>query len=153
MLGFGKQLGIVLKEINMSVTDLSRLTSIPASTLYSIIDRDTKNVGIDKVKKIETALNIIPGDILYNLLFDIDFDVSTRQRDFYHIGDEARLHILFTLYDSLSAIAQVKVLEYLEDLAKIPEYAKKESEDKENSTTPDDPEQQPDQDPDGADQE
>ena len=67
-MGFGKQLKNVLEEIDMSVAALSRETGIASTTLYSIIDRDTDNVGLDKVKKIEKAVNAIPGGIIYNLL-------------------------------------------------------------------------------------
>lgn len=92
-MGFGKQLKIVLDEIDMSVATLSRETGIASTTLYSIIDRDTNNVGLDKVKKIEKAINAIPGGIIYNLLYGItpeNAEVSTRQYDYYAMGDEAR---------------------------------------------------------------
>ena len=58
-MGFGKQLKNVLEEIDMSVAALSRETGIASTTLYSIIDRDTDNVGLEKVKKIEKAVNAI----------------------------------------------------------------------------------------------
>lgn len=72
IMGFGKQLGLVLKELNTSVSELSKKTDIAPSTIYSIIDRDTKNVGINTVKKIEKALDLVPGDSIYNLLYDIN---------------------------------------------------------------------------------
>ena len=126
-MGFGKQLGIVLKEIDMSVSDLSKETGIPASTIYSMIDRDTNSVGIDKVKKIEHALGAIPGGIVYNLLYGIPpekSEVSTRQYDFYRMGSDARKYWMLKNYDSLSPKGQVKVAEYAEDLTQIPEYRK-----------------------------
>ncbi len=92
-MGFGKQLKIVLEEIDLPVSRLSKATKIPASTLYSIIDRDTDNVGIDKVKKIEKAVRAVPGSVVYNLLYGInsgDEDVSTGQQDFFAIGKESR---------------------------------------------------------------
>lgn len=124
-MGFGKQLEVVLKEIDMSIADLSRITEIPASTIYSIISRDTNNVGLDKVKKIEQAVNAIPGGLIYNLLYGIEpgsAQVSTRQYDFYSMGDNTRKYILKEKYTLLNCKGQVKVLEYLEDLTKIPEY-------------------------------
>ena len=126
-MGFGKQLEIVLKEIDMSVSDLSKATGIPASTIYSMIDRDTDSVGIDKVKKIEHALGAIPGGIVYNLLYGItpeESEVSTRQYDFYRMGTDARKYWMLKNYDSLTPKGQVKVAEYTEDLTKIPEYRK-----------------------------
>lgn len=126
-MGFGKQLKIVLDEIDMSVATLSRETRIASTTLYSIIDRDTNNVGLDKVKKIEKAINAIPGGIIYNLLYGItpeNAEVSTRQYDYYAMGDEARRYWMLEKYNCLTPKGQAKVAEYTEDLAQIPEYRK-----------------------------
>lgn len=124
-MGFGKQLKIVLNEIDMSVAALSRETEIASTTLYSIIDRDTDNVGLDKVKKIEKAVNAIPGGIIYNLLYGIapeDAEVSTRQCDYYAMGNDTRKYWMIEKYESLTPKGQAKVAEYTEDLTKIPEY-------------------------------
>lgn len=129
-MGFGKQLKAVLSEIDMSVAALSRETDIPSTTLYSIINKDIDNVGLDKVKKIEKALNAIPGGIIHNLLYGItpeDSKVSTRQYDYYRISPEMRKYWINEKYDSLNAKGQVKVAEYVEDLTKIPEYRKEPS--------------------------
>lgn len=127
-MGFGKQLGIVLEEICLSVTDLSKKTGIPASTIYSMIERDTDSVGIDKVKKIEKALRAIPGSSLYNLLYGIkpeEENVTTRQHDWSLIDEEMREEFLCEKYESLNTKGQVKAITYVEDLLKIPEYQKK----------------------------
>lgn len=124
-MGFGKQLKVVLDEINMSVAVLSRKTNIPSTTLYSIINKDIENVGLDKVKRIEKALNAIPGGIVYNLLYGISPEeemVSTRQYDYYSMGEEKRKYFMSSKYELLNTIGQVKVAEYVEDLSKIPEY-------------------------------
>lgn len=124
-MGFGKQLKTVLDEIDMSVAMLSRETGIASTTLYSIIDRDTDNVGLDKVKKIEKAVRAVPGGIIYNLLYGItseNADVSTRQYDYYSMGDDAREYWTHENYKLLNAKGQVKVAEYVEDITKISEY-------------------------------
>lgn len=131
-MGFGKQLKIVLEEIDMSVATLSRETGIAATTLYSIIDRDTDNVGLDKVKKIEKVIRAVPGGIIYNLLYGIapeDAEVSTRQHDYYRLGDDSREYWMLEKYHSLTPKGQVKVAEYAEDLTKIPEYQKEKEDD------------------------
>lgn len=128
-MGFGKRLELVLEERAMSVVELSRLTKIPASTIYSIIDRDTNSVGIDKVKKIEKALKATPGGVLYNMLYGIEpgeEEISTRQQDFFTMSDDNRQFCLDEKYDLLNTKGQVKVIEYAEDLTKIPEYRKEE---------------------------
>ena len=126
-MGFGKQLKEVLDELDMSVATLSRKTEIPSTTLYSIISKDIENVGLDKVKKIEKAVCAIPGGIIYNLLYGIEQNqesVSTRQYDFSNFDEEYRQEILDEIFSSLTLNAQVKILEYAEDLNKIPEYRK-----------------------------
>ena len=126
-MGFGKQLGIILEEKAMSVSQLARITGIPASTIYSMIDRDTNSVGIDKAKKIESAVGAVPGGIFYNLLYGIettDKGPSTRHQDFYNISTESRKYILDAKYSLLNDMAQSKLVEYAEDLTKIPEYRK-----------------------------
>ena len=126
-MGFGKQLKEVLFEIGMSVATLSRETNIPATTIYSIINKDIDNVGLDKVKKIEKAINAIPGNITYNLLYGIEPDkaeVSTRQYDFYSLEDNTRRFLLTEKYNLLNVKGQVKTLEFIEDMSKIPDYCK-----------------------------
>ncbi len=124
-MGFGKQLGIVLEELVVSVSELSKATGIPATTIYSMIDRDTDSVGIDKVKKIEHALGIKPGSVLYNLLYGItpeENEISTRQIDFYSLSSGKREALLNDFFNHLNIKGQVKVLEYTEDMSKVPEY-------------------------------
>lgn len=124
-MGFGKQLEIVLEELVVSVSELSKATGIPATTIYSMIDRDTNSVGIDKVKKIEHALGIKPGGVLYNLLYGItpeENEISTRQIDFYSLSPGKREALLNDFFNHLNIKGQVKVLEYTEDMNKIPEY-------------------------------
>lgn len=126
-MGFGAQLAIVLEERMITVSELAKKTGIPASTLYSIIDRDTDSVGIDKVKKIEKAVGAIPGGVVYNLLYGVkpeEAEVSTRQYDFYSLSSDIREELLYRKYRTLNVKGQVKILEYIDDLTKIDEYKK-----------------------------
>ena len=124
-MGFGKQLKKLLDELDVSVSALSRETGIKQTTLYSMIDRDTDSVGLDKVRKIEKALHIIPGSTMYNMLYDIDVEdpiVSTRQLDWYSVGPETREYFLIENYHKLNSKGQAKAAEYIEDLTKINDY-------------------------------
>ena len=56
----GTKLEQLLKERNMRVAELSRRTGISPSTLYSLIQRDTKGMDIDILLKICHALNVTP---------------------------------------------------------------------------------------------
>lgn len=124
-MGFGKQLKEALEYAEMSVATLSKSTNIPASTLYSIIDRDSDTVGIDKVKKIEQALNAVPGSEIYYLLYGIeseDVDVSTRQQDLSRLTSDELNGLMNYRFKELNAKGQVKVIEYAEDIGSIHEY-------------------------------
>lgn len=124
-MGFGKQLKETLDYIEMSVATLSKKTNIPASTLYSIIDRDSDTVGIDKVKKIEKALDAVPGSEIYYMLYGIeseDVDVSTRQQDLSRLTSDELNGLINYRFKELNAKGQVKVIEYAEDIGSIHEY-------------------------------
>lgn len=51
-MAFGQELSDILLEKNITVKELSELTDIPASTLYSLIKRDNNTVNLDYVNRI-----------------------------------------------------------------------------------------------------
>ena len=51
-MAFGKELYNILKKKNMTVKELSKLTDIPATTLYSLINRDTNTLNLNYVNRI-----------------------------------------------------------------------------------------------------
>lgn len=76
-MAFGKRLEMTLEEIDMSVAQLARNSGIAPTTIYSLISRDSDNVGYDKVKKIEAAIGATPGSSRYCLLHGIPLDSDT----------------------------------------------------------------------------
>ena len=132
-MGFGAQLEKVLKNKGISVSELSKMTGLPSTTLYSVINRDSNSVGIDKVKKIESALDIYPGGALYNLLYDIPKDeeiLMLEKADYSLLPYSYQSSILNTIFGKLTNRGRTKILDYADDIAKIPSYLSEYSEDK-----------------------
>lgn len=66
-LGIGKTLYNILKEKNVSVTDLARNINIAPTTIYSIIDRDNMKIDIS---------------VLINICKSLDVDIEVFYRDY-----------------------------------------------------------------------
>ena len=50
-MGIGRNLQIALKDIDMTVAELSRKSGVSTNTLYAIIRRDSKKVDTSILKK------------------------------------------------------------------------------------------------------
>ena len=57
-MAIGAKLDTLLKHEKMKVSKLSRLTGIPAQTIYAIIRRDSSNVDLDILQKICKVMKI-----------------------------------------------------------------------------------------------
>lgn len=57
-MGLGKKLDEIIKSRNLKVMQVASMAGIPASTLYSIIDRDNKKIDIDILIRICKVLDI-----------------------------------------------------------------------------------------------
>ena len=80
-MAFGKELYNILKKKNMTVKELSKLTDIPATTLYSLINRDTNTLNLNYVNRICNILGpSYTNELLSaaNLTSFIDFNTKTK---------------------------------------------------------------------------
>lgn len=57
-MGIGNKLNELLKERNMTVTELSRRVNVAPTTIYSIIQRNNKKVDIDVLLDIADVLGV-----------------------------------------------------------------------------------------------
>lgn len=57
-MGIGNKLNELLKERNMTVTELSRKINVAPTTIYSIIQRNNKKVDIDVLLNIADVLGV-----------------------------------------------------------------------------------------------
>lgn len=65
-MGYGQKLRNILNEKNLTVAELSRISGIKPTTLYTIIDNDKDDIKVSVVKKIADAIKISPFDILWD---------------------------------------------------------------------------------------
>lgn len=67
-MGIGMNLKIALKERNMTVSELSRISGVSTNTLYAMIRRNSKKVSTDILEKICNSTDIT----IYELMYDYD---------------------------------------------------------------------------------
>lgn len=78
-MGYGSKIKNILNEKNMTVTDLAKKANIPATTLYSIINKDSDSLNTDTLIKICNALD---EDAAYVLLETQSKDIINYERFF-----------------------------------------------------------------------
>ena len=105
-MGFGSRLKRTLDEMEIKVSELSKKTGIPPSTLYSIISKDIDNVSIERVTKIEKALGAIPGNAIYESLHNNNSQLYSDGMEYHtHAVDiETGKCRIITSYDVLNEI-------------------------------------------------
>ena len=71
-MGFGARLKKVMDFLEIKAPQLAKETGIPVQTIYSIINKDINNVSVERVAKIEKALDAMPGTNLNKALHSDD---------------------------------------------------------------------------------
>ena len=128
-MGYGKKINELLQKRGITVAELSRMTNIRPTTLYSIIDNDSSDLKISVARAICDALDIPFSELTG---FSMDNKLSSLLAIFpgaeiQHnpsgetILDLANLEELAP-YFSLNSIGRKRALEYINELIKIPEY-------------------------------
>ena len=116
---FYKVLENLMKNKNLSIPDISRLTGLSDSTLRSIMSRKTKNISLEVAFKISEGLNVtleeLNGDVKYIQKMNKNIELSKDEEQ--HI-DDLRL---------LNNLGKEKVITYTRDLLDNPKYKKEEN--------------------------
>ncbi len=102
----------IMNERNLKVSDISKMTDIPDSTLRSIINRKNKTVALDVAFKISKGLNI-PIEKLNDE--NICSNKNINQLD-------NKLNKLNYYFNKLNSVGQEKAIERVEELAQISKY-------------------------------
>ncbi|NLD16632.1 MAG: helix-turn-helix transcriptional regulator [Tissierellia bacterium] len=63
-MSFGKQLAKILAEKGTNANELSKKIGVPASTIYSMINRNSKRTDVDILVKIADALDMTIDELL-----------------------------------------------------------------------------------------
>ena len=64
-MSIGNNLKEYLKDNKKSIRQLAKEINVPATTLYSFIDRDSSNINSELLKKIAAALNVSVRDLAF----------------------------------------------------------------------------------------
>ena len=97
-MGDGQNLKRVLEEKGMNIRKISKITGITASTLYSIVNRDS-NLRYDWALRIANILNIEPEEICSNSPFS---------------GELKKEDVYPTVKDQKGRLDNMRVKSYLE---------------------------------------
>ena len=105
-MGFGIRLKRTLDCMEITVSELSRASGVPQSTLYSIISKDSDNVSLERVSKIEKALGATPGNAIYESLHNDNSELYPDGMEYHtHMIDEKTgKYCEITSYDVLNEI-------------------------------------------------
>ncbi len=88
-MGDGKKLKELIERKRTNVRRIAKATGIPATTLYSIIQKDS-GIRLDMALKLAVELGIDVNEICSDTISDVaDLLIS-----FYQLDDEARKEIL-----------------------------------------------------------
>lgn len=93
-MGIGRTLSDILKEKNITVTDLARNVGIAPTTIYSIIDRDNMKIDISVLIKICNSL-----DVDINVFYK-DHYKYRKQKSNFLTTEEAALLDMFRSIDN-----------------------------------------------------
>ena len=102
----------IMNERNLKVSDISKMTDIPDSTLRSIINRKNKTVALDVAFKISKGLNI-PIEKLN--------DENTFSNENINQLNN-KLNKLNYYFNKLNSVGQEKAIERVEELTQISKY-------------------------------
>lgn len=126
-MALGKKLKNILKTKNMTVKELSKLTDIPATTLYSFISRDSETGKVDFLNKICETLGITLIDLLE--FKDSNFYVSSHNVVLSSDTPREehctfREQLILRFFRELNHDGQEEVIRYAEYASEKPEYRK-----------------------------
>lgn len=112
-----------MKTLNINVKDLSDLTGIAPTTLYSFFRRDAENINISALVKIATALEISIDSLLEGIRTETEKKFSSPS---YYVSDkEKELLESFRRADSDTKSTIRHILKYADEMYKLNEKIKK----------------------------
>lgn len=133
----GERIGIIAREKEPSLRKVAEKAGISYNTLYSLVTRKSNKIDMETLQKIADALDVQPwelmgydGSIRVDTSKHSDKPLSEQLEDFYNalrkLGETfPKEDRFFYCFYKLNQAGQQKLMDYLEDLAKIPEYQKK----------------------------
>ena len=120
-MGFGKRLKEILKERNMTIKELSKLSGISQNTLYSITKRDNTLARFDIVEKIASVLDISPQELIISKTGN-DKNIQAKEKKLLR---DPREDLLIEKFNTLNDKGKDKAVEQVDMITRIFEYKKR----------------------------
>ncbi|WP_443660550.1 helix-turn-helix domain-containing protein [Clostridium algidicarnis] len=111
---FYKILQSIMKERELTIPEISRMTGLPDSTIRSIISRKTKNISLEVASKLSRGLNIS--------LEELNGETPNNK---VNLGEEA----LLSNFNKLNTTGKDEAIKRVEELTEINKYTSKEDKD------------------------
>ncbi len=111
---FYKILQSIMKERELTIPEISRMTGLPDSTIRSIISRKTKNISLEVASKLSRGLNIS--------LEELNGETPNNK---VNLGEEA----LLSTFNKLNTTGKDEAIKRVAELTEINKYTSKEDKD------------------------
>jgi transcriptional regulator with XRE-family HTH domain len=124
-MGIGFTLKQLLKDKQMTVKEIADKTEIPASTLYSIVNRDNAAVKSDILIKIASTLDVSVTELM-GVPFAERFNIpkpGSPFDDFGSIDDKSHISIIDNM-KKLNTYGKEEAAKRVEELTHIEKYSK-----------------------------
>ncbi len=102
-MGFGNRLDQLMKESGTNANELASRAGVTASTIYSMIQRDSNRVDIDLVIKLSHAMGVTADELLKD-------ELDGQSSDIVLTGEERSLVIAYRMSSSEIKTAACAVL-------------------------------------------
>ena len=116
-MGIASKLIRLMKEQNTNANELAKKADIPATTIYSLIRRDSSRVDIDSLIKIARALNTT-ADYLCNDDDEPEFPYSSNEQELIELREQLHKTPGMRTLFSLAKNATPEDLRLVEDMLK-----------------------------------
>ncbi|SCJ87619.1 Predicted transcriptional regulator [uncultured Eubacterium sp.] len=123
-MGVKKKLEVLMQENGLNASKLAEKAGLPKSTVYTILKRDSSNIGYETTAKLCSALNCSPSDFLEDNSGGLDF--FTELKDYIEKNNtdikrvEKQLEDLEShnpsSYRTLELKSELSFLQFIDDL-------------------------------------
>lgn len=133
----GERIGIIAREKGLPLRKVAQKALIPYNTLYSYVARKSNRIDRETLESIANALDVEPWQLMgYDGSIRVGVGKFNNKQlkklvEELNSGSKSLLeavpkeYVLLHYFYSLNETGQKKAVENVEDLAKIPEYQKK----------------------------
>lgn len=97
MNSIGQRIDQKCKELNITITDLAKISGINYKTLHRTMTTEKPNPTLDQIKKLSIALGMSTDSIIFGEKEDMDQEMYILLNDIKSIGKEDKKRILYMI--------------------------------------------------------